>query len=173
METENKPKKETVEEKKETAEKTVVIPALPDKTGEKATAEAKKQQRQMTATIVVAVIVVLAILIGSIVFLASNGERTEVIRDIFIIFMALESLVIGISLIILLVQLARLINLLQNEIKPILDTTNESVNTLRGTVAFLSNNVTEPVMKLNEYLAAVKQVGSFMGFSKNKKPKKE
>lgn len=173
METENKPKKETVEETKETVEKTVAIPALPDKSGEKASAEAKKQQRRMTATIVVAVIVVLAILIGSIVFLASNGERTEVIRDIFIIFMALESLVIGLSLIILLVQLARLINLLQNEIKPILDTTNESVNTLRGTVAFLSSNVTEPVMKLNEYLAAVKQVGSFMRFSKNKKPKKE
>jgi hypothetical protein len=71
--------------------------------------------------------------------------------------MALESLVIGVVLVILVVQLAILINLLQNEIRPIIHSTNDTVNTLRGTVVFLSDNLAEPVIKLNEYLAAAKR----------------
>jgi hypothetical protein len=66
-------------------------------------------------------------------------------------------LIIGIALVILITQLALLTNLLQNEIKPILKTTNETVNTLHGTVIFLSDNISEPVIKLNEYLAAIKK----------------
>ena len=71
------------------------------------------------------------------------------------IVIAVESMVIGLVLIILVVQLAKLINLLQNEIKPILDSTNETVSTLRGTTEFLSNNLAEPVIKLNEYFAGL------------------
>jgi hypothetical protein len=91
--------------------------------------------------------------------LASPRTDTARVRDIFIIFMALESLLIGLVLIILVIQLARLINLLQNEIKPIMDSTNETVSTLRGTATFLSDNLVEPVIKLNEYLAGFKQLG--------------
>jgi amino acid permease len=87
--------------------------------------------------------------------LTGSNETTERIRDVFIIFMALESMVIGLVLIILVVQLARLTNLLQNEIKPILDSTNETVSTLRGTTQFLGDHLAEPVIKLNEYLAGL------------------
>jgi hypothetical protein len=82
---------------------------------------------------------------------------TARIRDIFISFMALESLLLGLVLIILIVQIARLTNLLQNEIKPILESTNETVSTLRGTTNFLSDNLVQPVIKLNEYVAALSQ----------------
>jgi hypothetical protein len=60
----------------------------------------------------------------------------------------------------------RLINLLQNEIRPILDSTNETVSTLRGTTAFLSNNLVEPVIKLNEYLAGFSQLLQVMGLGR-------
>ena len=75
-----------------------------------------------------------------------------------IIVLALEFAVIGLALVILLIQLARLINLLQNEIQPILESTNETANTLRGTATFLSENMVEPVVKLNEYLAVVRRM---------------
>ncbi len=107
--------------------------------------------------LVAGVVVVLALVIAGIVLLLQPGTDTGRIRDIFIIFMALESLVIGLALIILIVQIARLINLLQNEIKPIVDSTNETVSTLRGTTRFLSDNLVEPVIKLNEYLAGLSQ----------------
>ncbi|HPC07106.1 MAG TPA: hypothetical protein PLI60_10350, partial [Anaerolineaceae bacterium] len=68
------------------------------------------------------------------------------------------SLIIGAAMIVLVIQLAILTNLIQNEIKPILDATSQTVNTLKGTTAFLSDNVVEPVIKLNEYMAGFKKL---------------
>lgn len=112
----------------------------------------------MIKIIIAAVVIVLLLVFGLVMLLRADAATTSEIRDIFIIFMALESLVLGVALVILIVQLATLINLLQNDIKPILKSTNETVNTLRGTATFLSNNVTEPVIKLNEYLAGIKKL---------------
>lgn len=107
---------------------------------------------------ILAVVVFIALIVLAVYFLLQPSSPTETIRDIFIIFMALESLVIGVALVVLIVQLSVLINLLQHEVKPILDSTNETVNTLRGTIAFLSNNLSEPIIKLNEYIAALKRL---------------
>ncbi|MFN7037541.1 MAG: hypothetical protein ACK4SN_14375 [Bellilinea sp.] len=115
------------------------------------------------AGIIAVVVVVVLLVIGGIVLLALSPESTTAkVRDIFIIVMALESLVLGVAVIVLIVQIATLINLLQNEIKPILDSTNETVNHLRGTTQFLSNNLVEPVMKLNEYLAGLRKLFDFI-----------
>jgi uncharacterized membrane protein len=118
-----------------------------------------RAQRSILIGIIVGAILLIALIVGSVILLASPRTDTARVRDIFIIFMALESLLIGLVLIILVIQLARLINLLQNEIKPIMDSTNETVSTLRGTATFLSDNLVEPVIKLNEYLAGLKQIG--------------
>ena len=81
--------------------------------------------------------------------------------------MALESLVLGAGLVILIVQVATLINMLQHEIKPIIESTNDTVNNLRGTTQFLSNNLVEPVMKMNEYLAGLKKFLDMMKFNRH------
>jgi hypothetical protein len=113
-------------------------------------------------------VVVLLVLLGvvMIAFLLQPTTPTDKIRDVFIIIVALESLVIGVALVVLIVQLASLINLLQNEVKPILLATNETVNTLRGTSEFLSENVVEPVIKLNGYLAGLYRMLELMGVRK-------
>ncbi|MEW6717531.1 MAG: hypothetical protein AB1345_08515 [Chloroflexota bacterium] len=121
-----------------------------------------KKQRQVIAGIVLGCLILIAIVVVSVIFLLQDAARTEKIRDIFIIFMALESLLIGLSLVVLMVQIARLINLLQNEVTPILESTQEAVNTLRGTGEFLSNTLVEPVIKLNEYLAVLQRLLTFI-----------
>ncbi len=130
------------------------------------TAASKAQERQ-TKTIIAAVIAaVVVILIGlgfAVYALLQPGTPTDRIRDIFIIIVALETLVIGVALVILLIQLASLINLLQNEVRPILQATNETINTLRGTAEFLGESVIEPVIKLNGYLASIQRVLELMG----------
>ncbi len=98
--------------------------------------------------------------------LLQPSTPTERIRDIFIILLALESLVIGAALIILLIQLAILINLLQNEVRPILEATQETVNNLRGTAQFLGENVVEPVIKLNSYLAGLQRMIQLLGIKR-------
>jgi len=120
-----------------------------------------------TMTIVIAIaIVFLAGLIYAIYQLMLPGTPTDRIRDVFIIVVALESLVIGVALIVLIVQLASLINLLQNEVRPILKATSETVNNLRGTAEFLGENVVEPVVKLNGYLAGLYRMLELMGIKK-------
>ncbi len=129
----------------------------------------QEQKKKQTTIIVVAVIIALAILaliIWAIITLMQPGTPTDRIRDIFIIVVALESFVIGIALIVLIVQLASLINLLQNEVRPILTATSETVNNLRGTAEFLGENVVEPVIKLNGYLAGMNRVIELMGIKK-------
>ena len=125
-------------------------------------------RRQQTILIVVIVLAVLFLagIIVAVWALLQPGTPTERIRDIFIIFMAFESLVIGAALIILIVQVASLINLLQNEVRPILEATNETVNTLRGTTAFLSENVVEPVIKLNTYMAGLQRMLELIGMKR-------
>jgi heme/copper-type cytochrome/quinol oxidase subunit 2 len=109
--------------------------------------------------LVVVAVVVLALIIAAFVLLIrADPTTTGQIRDVFIIFMALEFLVIGAALIILIVQLAVLTNLIQNEIKPILDSTNETVNTLKGTVTFLADNFVQPVIRMNAYVAGAKRL---------------
>ena len=119
--------------------------------------------RMIVVVGVVAAIVILLLLIVAVVLLLQPGVPTDRIRDIFIIVVAFETLVVGVALIVLLIQLASLINLLQNEVRPILEATSETVRTLRGTAAFLGESVVEPVIKLNGYLASIQRVLELMG----------
>jgi len=82
------------------------------------------------------------------------GDVVAVIRDIMFIFLALEGILIVLALVILIAQVARLVNLVQNEIKPILENTQETVSHARGTVEFVGKNLAEPVMTANRFVAA-------------------
>ena len=122
-------------------------------------------KRVMTG-VIIGVVVLLVLLGVSIYFLLQPATPTDKIRDVFIIVVALESLVIGAALIVLVVQLASLINLLQNEVRPILKATNDTVNNLRGTAEFLGENMVEPVIKLNGYMAGINRMLELMGVRK-------
>lgn len=120
--------------------------------------------------VIVLGVAIVGLIVTGIVFLArAGGDTTGKVRDIFIILMALESIVIGVTLIVLVVQLASLINLLQNEIKPILKTTSDTVNTLKGTTDFLSENLTNPVIKVNSSVAGAKKLLDLIGLFGRKK----
>ena len=123
------------------------------------TVEAGKQKNKVLITVIVVGVVVLAgIIYGVLTLSGMDSDSTGKVRDIFLIFMAVEFLIIGIALVVLITQLASLINLLNNEVRPILKSTSETVNTLKGTTQFLSDTMVEPVIKLNEYLAGLKQL---------------
>lgn len=124
---------------------------------------AKVRKRRLTvAGLIVGSVIILGLLITGFIFLINPNltsyETVARLRDISIILMAIESLFIGLALIILIIQIARLTNLIQNEVKPILDSTNETVSNLRGTTKFLSDNLVEPVIKLNELMAVLQRL---------------
>jgi hypothetical protein len=110
--------------------------------------------------ILIASILVL-MLIGFVLFaiwLASTrAETIAAVRDILIIALALESCLFGIVLMLLLVMVMRLVNMLEFEIKPILEKTNETVGTLRGTTNFVSQNVVRPAIRTKAQMAGIRQ----------------
>lgn len=141
-------------------------PDLPDKSQ---VPENNRQKQKIIIGLAIAGIILIALLIVAVIYLIQPATPTAQIRDVFIILMALEFLVVGAALIILIVQLASLINLLQNEVKPILESTNETSQTLRGTAMFLSDNLVEPVIKLSGYVASMQRMIGLIGFIR--KPK--
>jgi len=142
------------------------VPPQPSPEEIAARLEQEKQMKRTVTYVIVGAVLLVALLSVAVYFLLQPGTPTDRIRDVFIIVVALETLVIGVALIVLIVQLASLINLLQNEVRPILHATNETVNTLRGTAEFLGESVVEPVIKLNGYLAGLGRMLELMGIRK-------
>jgi flagellar basal body-associated protein FliL len=138
-------------------------PQLPVVTPETASATNAADKKRITIVAIVIAIIVIALLVLGTIYLVnpSHSDQTEQIRDVFIIFIALESFVIGVALVVLIIQLSNLINLLQNEIRPIINSTSETVNTLKGTAKFVSDNLSEPVIKINQLSAMIKQLFTF------------
>lgn len=100
-------------------------------------------------------LIVLLFVLALVLTLVTNGDfaaTIRIIRDLVIIFLALEGILIVLSVAVLTLQVARLVNLLQNEVKPILLNTQETVKTAQSTVEFMSTNLTEPVIRASGFL---------------------
>jgi hypothetical protein len=84
------------------------------------------------------------------------------IRDVAIIFVALEILILNALLIVLVWQVWRLVKMIQTEVKPIIQDTQETVGTVRGTADFVSANVVDPVVKTGSKLAGWRRSASVL-----------
>jgi hypothetical protein len=84
------------------------------------------------------------------------------VRDLSIIILALESIVVGVLLGVLIVQVTKLIRMLRDEVMPILYSTQETLNTMRGTTTFISDRVVQPVVKVSSYTAGMRQAISVL-----------
>lgn len=80
-----------------------------------------------------------------------------VVRDVAILLLALESLVLGILLAVMLIQLLKLVRLLREEIEPILDSANDTAKTVHGTTGLVTRTIIEPVIKVSSYAAGARQ----------------
>jgi len=98
----------------------------------------------------------------------SPGEVVvALVRDAAIVFVAFETLIIGVLLIILMLQIRSLVVLLRDEIMPMLDAANETMATVRGTTRFVGENVVTPVMKWSGYIAGLQRMlREIVGLSK-------
>lgn len=109
--------------------------------------EGRRQNTLRNVGIAVAVLLVIAAIAAAIYGLATHPPATAIVRDISIIVLALVTIVIGLFLAILIFQLQSLIALLRNEIEPILRSTQETANTVRGTTTFVSDAVAKPMIE--------------------------
>jgi hypothetical protein len=87
-------------------------------------------------------------------------------RDIAIIVLAFESIVVGVLLAILVIQVMRLVRLLREEVMPILRSTQDTVSTVRGTTDFMADHLVQPVVKASSFAAGARQaINTLLGRS--------
>ena len=94
------------------------------------------------------------------------------IRDIAIIIIAVQSIVIGVLIGVLVWQIWRLVKIIQTELKPIIEDTQATVHTVRGTATFVSENVVDPVIRTNVQVTKWRRTGQALmrdlGFGQRK-----
>jgi hypothetical protein len=79
-------------------------------------------------------------------------------RDLAIIILAVETIIIGALLVFLIFQMQALVRLLREQIQPILDSLNKTASTVRGTTTFVSDTVVSPVVRTAGLISAVRRV---------------
>lgn len=125
---------------------------LPDETVSKSSA-AKKKSRRMTY-IGIGVAVVLILIIAGFVLMIQGGV-TGVVRDIVIIFLAVESLVLVGLMVVLVIQMTLLVRMMRDEVRPLIASAQETVNSARGTTQFVSRKIVTPTANAAANVARV------------------
>jgi hypothetical protein len=112
--------------------------------------------KKMIFIVSIAVLVIVALLVVAGFFLYSRPQVTTFLRDIAVIILAFETLVVIFFLGVVTVLLIYVILTLEREIKPVLNATSETVYTVRGTTTFVSDTVVSPIMRAASIVGAVK-----------------
>jgi hypothetical protein len=101
--------------------------------------------------------IILLLFIISFVFAVANvqgaAEFFSVVRDVLIIVLMLQGILIALALVVLVIQVANLVNLLQSEIKPALNNLQDTLNTVKGSAQFVSESVASPLVKIGGFTA--------------------
>jgi len=135
--------------------------------------ETGESNRGRTVGLVIGVVVILIIVGAAFYGMVSYPLVTAVLRDISIIVLALVTIIIGLFLVVLVFQLQSLITLLRDEIKPILNSANQTASTVRGTTTFVSDSVIRPLIEAASMAAGVGQAIRLLVGGNHKKPKKQ
>jgi hypothetical protein len=100
--------------------------------------------------------IAIALLIFILWYMITHPVFTAAVTDIWIIILAIVVLVMNVFLIIMLWQIIRLIDFLLFELKPVLESLQETTSTVRGTTSFVSEEVTSPIIDASAKTARVK-----------------
>lgn len=108
----------------------------------------------LTPAILFGIMFVVAVIIA-LIDVDGAAAVIRAIRDLMLVFIALELALIFVAIAVLLVQVSRLLNLLTEEIAPLLDATNETVQAAQNTVDFAGRNVLGPFIDLSSFLTTI------------------
>lgn len=86
-----------------------------------------------------------------------RGQRSEIVLGQVVSDLIASGQVTREELVVLVIQVIRLVRLLRQEVLPILNSTQETVSTVRGTATFVSDHLVQPVVKVASYSAGVRQ----------------
>lgn len=110
------------------------------------TTDTERQMRRRTRLIGIGIAVIAVLILLGFAFMIAAGIIDEV-RDIVIILLAVESLIIGGVTLFLLYQMIMLLTLIREELIPLIQSAQDTVNSARGTTMYVSRKIIAPSAK--------------------------
>ena len=112
-----------------------------------------KGQKIGIAAIAIAGLLVLVMIF---LYLMTHPVITNRLRDISIIILAITLITLDIVLMAMMWQIIKLMMFLLDELKPVLESLQETSSTVRGTASFVSEGVTSPMIDVSAKTAGAK-----------------
>ncbi len=84
-----------------------------------------------------------------------SANYFEYLRGLFDMVVSIAIIVVIISIGVFIVQIARFVNLLRSEVKPITEDTKQAIKNVRVTSEFVQKNAVAPVIKSQTFLAGL------------------
>ena len=122
---------------------------------------AEKRSRRRTIIITLVAVAILAVILLVVGWMISAGV-TGVVRDVIIILLEIEALVVVGLLLVLVYQVMLLVRMIREEIKPLIESAQETVASARGTTTFVSKKIVSPTVSIASSLAGVGRMISFV-----------
>jgi len=110
------------------------------------TTDTEQQMRRRMTLIGIGIAVIAVLILLGFAFMIAAGIIAEV-RDIVIILLAVESLIIGGITLFLLYQIIMLLTLIREELIPLIQSAQDTVNSARGTTVYVSRKIIVPSAK--------------------------
>ena len=108
--------------------------------------ETERQMRRRMTLIGIGIGVIVIVILLGFAGMIALGIIDEV-RDILIILLATESLIVGGVTLFLLYQIIMLITLIREELIPLIQSAQETVNSARGTTVYVSRKIVAPSVR--------------------------
>ncbi|MBM3134615.1 MAG: hypothetical protein FJZ89_04865 [Chloroflexi bacterium] len=106
---------------------------------------------------VVGIIVVLLVVAGLVAlsYWAFATDGLNGLKNLAIVLLALETIVVTALLVVVVLLLARLVGMLQEEIAPVLKSVQQTASTVRGTTTFVSDTFVSPLIQIASALSGL------------------
>lgn len=115
--------------------------------------------RFIKVTAILGILIIVLLLVAALAAALTAAETwapfVQIFRDVFLLLLLLESVLVIAALAILLLQAAGFLIMLRSEIKPILDNARETTRLSKATAQFVNSNAVDPLIQIKSFLAGL------------------
>ena len=116
-------------------------------------------RRLIKVSAIIGILLILLLLAAALAAALTAAETwapfVRVFRDLFLLIILLESVLVIAALAILMLQAAGFLIMLKTEIKPILDNARETTRMSKATAQFINSNAVDPLIQIKSFLSGL------------------
>ncbi len=115
--------------------------------------------RLIKFTAIAGLLLIVLLMVGALVAALTAADTwapvIQIFRDVLLVALLLESLLIIAAVTVLLLQMAGFLIMLRSEVKPILDNARETTRLGKATAQFINTNAVDPVIQIKSFMAGL------------------